>query len=252
MVQEKQQMRMAKIEELMRKELPEIPDEIKAALNKNEITPTHFSEMNNILESEKLQKEVGYQKMEKDTYLVSMYCPMPGITPEMIKWWFWWHPQKNERYQVWFPEAHFAIGYSKKQAGYFKCTECPDFQNNTQYPVEKIGGMRMPLRIDFISPEEFGFSRQMMDENNIPLIVCGHVGAFKGLIWHTEMAHIFKQTEDGLFMISRFWLGKSMKNPVLRKRIITEDMAKGMAEHCCIEYRNLVEILPVLYHENNR
>ena len=108
----------------------------------------------------------------------------------------------------------------------------------------------MPLRIDFVTPEEFGFSKPVMEENNIPLIVCGHVGAFKGLIWHTEMAHIFKQTEDGLFMISRFWLGKTMKNPLLRKLIMTDDMARGMAEHCCIEYRNLYEILPELYAEN--
>ena len=40
-----------------------------------------------------------------------------------------------------------------------------------------------------------------------------------------------------------------MTNPMLRKMIITEDMAKGMAEHCCIEYRNLHEILPLLYEE---
>lgn len=55
--------------------------------------------------------------------------------------------------------------------------------------------------------------------------------------------------ENGLFMISRFWLGKTMKNPLLRKLIITEDMARSMAEHCCVEYRNLQAILPVLYAE---
>ena len=72
------------------------------------------------------------------------------------------------------------------------------------------------------------------------------MGAFKGLVWHTEMAHIFKQTDDGLYMFSRFWLGKIM-NPVMRNFIINDDMARGMAEHCCIEYRNLCEILPMLY-----
>ena len=78
------------------------------------------------------------------------------------------------------------------------------------------------------------------------MIVCGHVGAFNGLIWHTEMAHIFRQTEDGLFLISRFWLGRTM-NPVLRKLMINDAMAQGMAEHCAVEYRNLAEILPALY-----
>lgn len=238
------------IKDLMKKELPKIPDEIQMALSKNEITPTSFYEKNNILKCEKLQKEVGYKKLDDGSYLVSMYCPMPNITPEMIEWWFWWHPQKDERYQVWFPGAHFSIGFSQKQADYFACEKLPQFQNNTQYPVEKIGGTKMPLRIDFVKPEEFGFSKSVMQENNIPLIVCGHVGAFNGLVWHTEMAHIFKQTDDGLFMISRFWLGKTMKNPLLRKLIITDKMAKGMAEHCCVEYRNLLEILPILYRDS--
>lgn len=150
---------------------------------------------------------------------------------------------------MWFPEAHSSVGYDKKQAAYFERESCPAFQNNTQYPVEKIGGTKMPLRIDFVTPEEFGFSKNVMEENKIPLIVCGHVGAFKGLIWHTEMAHIFKQTEDGLFLMSRFWMGKTMKSSLLRKAFITESMAKGMAEHCYTEYRNLSEFLPKLYQE---
>lgn len=237
------------IKELIEKPLPQIPQEISDVLGKNQITLTSFEAKNDILESESLQNEVGYKKMDDGSYLVSMYCPMHNITPEMIKWWFWWHPQSDERYQVWFPESHFSIGYSKKQEDYFKCKNLPPFQNNTQYPVEKIGGAKMPLRIDFVSPKEFGFSESIMQENDIPLIVCGHVGAFNGLIWHTEMAHIFRQTENGLFMISRFWMGKNLKNPLLRKIILTDDMAKGMAEHCCIEYRNLFEILPILYNE---
>ncbi|MDE5995689.1 MAG: hypothetical protein K2G56_02095 [Eubacterium sp.] len=37
---------------------------------------------------------------------------------------------------------------------------------------------------------------------------------------------------------------------MLRKIILTDETAKGMAEHCCIEYRNLVEILPRLYNSS--
>lgn len=238
-----------RINELMNKPLPQLSQEISDALSRNQISPTSFENKNDILSCETLQQEAGFRKMDDGSYLVSMYCPMPNITPDMIKWWFWWHPKADERYQVWFPGSHFSIGYPKKQAAYFECPSCPEFQNNTQYPTEEIGGSKMPLRIDFVTPEEFGFSKQLMEENNIPLIVCGHVGAFNGLVWHTEMTHIFKQTEDGLFMISRFWMGKSLKNPLLRKVILTDNLAKGMAEHCCIEYRNLVEILPTLYAE---
>ena len=237
------------LKELLNKPLPQMPEEIKEALRANKITKTPLECKNEILSNSDLQSEVGYAKMGDGQYLVSMLCPMPNITVEMIEWWFWWHTQDNLRYQVWYPGDHIGIKYHKKDRAFFETEDVPEFVPNTQCPVERIGGMKMPLRIDFVTPEQFGFSKEFMQENNIPKIVCGHVGAFNNLVKHTEMAHIFKQTEDGLFMISRFWLGNTMKNHLLRKLIITDDMAKGMAEHCCIEYRNLCEILPILYKE---
>lgn len=75
---------------------------------------------------------------------------------------------------IWFPEAHSSISYSKKRTGYFECESCPEFQNNTQYPDEKIGRTRMTPRIDFVTPEEFEFSKSIMKENNIPFMMsCG-------------------------------------------------------------------------------
>ncbi len=236
------------LSDLMNKPLPQMPSEITDALRENVITRTRFEEKNKILSDTVLQAEVGYTKMEDDTYLISMVCPMPGITVDMIKWWFWWHAQDSQRYQAWYPGEHVSIRFHKKDKAYFEQPTMPPFAANTHYPTEKIGGIKIPLRIDFVTPEEFGFSRQEMQDNHIPQIVCGHVGAFNNLVQHTEMAHIFKQTEKGLFMISRFWLGKAMRNHLLKKLIITEDMAKGMATHCCIEYRNLCEILPSLYN----
>jgi hypothetical protein len=236
------------IDELMQKELPEIPSDIAKKINNpNSITLTEFDDKNDILKSIDLQNEVGYSQFSDSSYLVSMTCPMPNITPQMIKWWFWWHPQKDERYQVWFPNEHYSISYAKKDKEYFNQKSLPEFKNNTQYPVERIGKIKMPLAIDFVEPEDFGFSKELMQKNNIPLIVCGHVGAMKGLVYHTEMAHIFKQTDNGLLLISRFWVGKRLKNPLLRKIILTDETAKGMAEHCCVEYRNLAQILPELF-----
>ena len=243
------QVREMELKELLKKPLPTIPPEISEQIGKSEITKTLFENKNDILTSPEQQKEIGYVKMDDGTYLVSMVCPMKGITPEMIEWWFWWHAQDSLRYQVWYPGEHVSIKYHKKNKAYFEEPMVPTFATNTHYPVERIGSKKMPLRIDFVTPEDFGFSRLVMNGNHIPLIVCGHVSAFNGLIKHTEMAHIFKQTDDGLFLISRLWLGKTMKNKLLRKMIIDEKMARGMAEHCCVEYRNLCEILPMLYDE---
>ena len=235
------------MKELLNKPLPTIPADIKEKLDKPEISLTYLNECNLILQSDALQQEVGFRQFSDGSWMVSMTCPMPEITTEMIDWWFWWHCQDNLRYQVWFPGDHISIKYSKKDRAYFEQEAQPVFQPNSQCPVEKIGGSKMPLQIDFVTPEQFGFSKEAIEKGDIATIVCGHVSAFGGLIPHTEMAHIYKQTENGLFMFSRFWLGKTM-NPFLRKFVMTEKMARGMAEHCCIEYRNLTEILPTLYH----
>lgn len=237
------------MKELLKKPLPVIPANIAEKLGHPDITLTPFENKNDVLCDRALQQEVGYSQFPDGSWLVSMYCPMPGITPEMIKWWFWWHPQADDRYQVWFPGEHYGISYNKKDTDYFTQPFVPAFRSNTHYPTERIGGARLPLRIDFVTPEQFGFSKKDMEESQIPLIVCGHVSALRGLIPHTEMAHIFRQTSDGLFLISRFWLGKTLKKPLLRKAILTEETAKGMAEHCCVEYRNLAKILPVLYNQ---
>ena len=239
------------MKELLNKPLPAIPADIKEKLDKSEISLTYFNECDLILQSDSLQQEVGYKQFPDGSWLVSMVCPMPGISREMIDWWFWWHTQDSLRYQVWFPGSHSRNGYARKDRAYFEQETKPLFQPNSQFPVEEIGGTKMPLRIDFVTPEQFGFSKEAMDRGNIATIICGHVSALGGLIPHTEMAHIYKQTEDGLFMFSRFWLGKTM-NPLLRKFVMTEKMARGMAEHCCIEYRNLAEILPGLYQKHHK
>ena len=136
------------LEELKRKPLPAIPEDIQGQLPYSAITLTVFEDKNSILKDPSQQQEVGYRRFPDGSYLVSMYCPMPGITPEMIAKWFWWHAQADKRYQVWFPGEHYGISY-----------------------------------------------------------------------------------------------------PLLRKVILTEETARGMAEHCCVEYRNLAKILPELYKD---
>ena len=239
------------MKELLKKPLPAIPGEIRKRLDHPAITPTYLNNCNAVLESDTLQQEVGYTQFPDGSWLVPMTCPMPGITKEMIDWWFWWHCQEDLGYRVWFPGDHISIRYHKKDRSYFEHPTMPPFRPNSQCPVERIGGAAMPLRIDFITPESFGFTKEAMERGNIATIVCGHVSAMGGLIPHTEMAHIYRQTGEGLFLISRFWLGKTM-HPLLRKFVMTPSMARGMAEHCCVEYRNLTEILPGLYQKHRQ
>lgn len=229
-----------------------IPNEIvKKIDNRNKITPTPFTCANSILENENLQNEIGISKLKDGSYLVAMTCQMPNVTKEMVNWWFWWHPQERDRYQLWYPGEHINISYSKENLDYFSMPDVPSFQENTQFPIEKIGFMKLPLAISFKAPENFGFSKDKMEENRVSVIVCGDVGLGKGLIYHTKMSHIFFERENGLFMVSRFWIGENLKSPLLRKLFISKKMAADMAKHCCVEYRNFAKKIPMLYKEIN-
>lgn len=243
---------MQKYEKYLRIKNVSVPEEIAAKIkNGGKITPLLLSEKDAVLSSHGLWYDAGYTKLPDGNMLVSMYCEMPGITEEMIKWWFHWHPKESARYKLWFPGEHFAISYSRRNKEYFSSEAVPDFEENTHYPVEKIGNAVLPLEIRFVSPENFGFSEKALRESGDPLIISGHVGVFRGLVRHTEMAHIFFKTEKGLLLVSRFWIGALLKTELMRKIIANENIASGMAEHCFIEYRNLAKKLPELYKEFN-
>lgn len=218
-------------------------DSSKLELGK--ITPLSFEEKDAVLTSDQFDLEMGYCDIGDGVYLVSMFCPMENVTPQMLEWWFWWHPSKGNRYRFWFPSAHHAISYSKKDEEYFSSPKYQGFKDNVQYPRESIGGRTATLRISFLTPHEFGFSFESLKEAGDPYIACGHVGV-KGIFDHTEMCHILKKKDHGYILVSRFWLGERLKKG-LRKVLINESLAKGMAEHCYYEYRYLAALLPEVH-----
>lgn len=210
---------------------------------------TAFADKNEILYKKELREDIGYTKMEDGNYIISSCVFLEKVTPEMVQWWFWWHPLEKDRYILWYPGEHFGISYPKKEKAYFEQKKMPKFKPNMQYPTERIGSMKLPLSLNFVTPEQFGYDKKLMEENNVATIVCAHVGAFKDLVPHTEMSHICFRAENGIFMVNRFWMGQRTKNPLIRKIMLTDESAKGMAEHCYIEYHNFAKKIPMLYEE---
>lgn len=237
-------------EKYLKMENAVIPADIAEKLeNQGNITAVDFSEKNKFLKNKELTREIGYTRLDNGDYLVSMEVKMPGVTKEMVDWWFWWHPMKKERYMLWYPGEHMNISYAPENEKYFNQKVQPPFEPNINYPIERIGGMVMPLSISFVTPEQFGYDKKLMKESSVATIICGHVGAFKDRIPHTEMSHIYFQEPDGLRLNGHFWIGARCKNPLLRKIMCTSKNAKGMAEHCYVEYTNLARKIPLLYAE---
>ena len=52
--------------------------------------------------------QVGYGIMDDGTGFVCNTTYMPGVTAEMLDWWFPWHSVGSDlRYKIWDPEDHY-------------------------------------------------------------------------------------------------------------------------------------------------
>lgn len=224
-----------------------------------------FNQINDLLEPGYLTMETGYCHKADGSVFVAVITQMPKVTGTMLDWWFWWHPIHSLRYKIWYPEAHFGTAldvdmetYARRKGPYDK-----RYWNTTNYPVEDIGIGRETLSIKFVPPEEFGFDGSRFAEANVATAVCGVVGSVsKRVKQHTVMCHFVRNTERGVEMRSRFWIGQKIlvsgfsersivtriiNTRTTRKLFIPQRVGQVMAMHCAQEYNNLARILPDLY-----
>ena len=131
---------------------------------------------------------------------------MPGVSAEMLDWWFDWHPRDPLRYRIWFPQDHFDISFEPATKPGAK-----PFYNTIHHPVEDVGLGRDRIRIEFLDPVEFGFPEGSVPSENCATIVCGHAGDDKRRVRHTRMCHFARGTDDGIELRSRFWIGERIE-----------------------------------------
>jgi hypothetical protein len=244
------------IKDLYSIELPELsPDEIRSLGHRPggagsagsglPITPTGINELWRLTEDGQITRENGICRLPSGGWLVSVRTEMPFVRPEMIPWWFWWYPQDPERFKVWFPGEHFDISVKED---YLYDGPFLDFFPSTQYPVETFGGKKLHLVMQFVEPEEFGFSKNSYPEKGIDRIITANIGIKLGGIQHSKTAHIFRRTRDGMEVICRYWMGERIL-PAFQRKYFTEENIHAVAVHCRREYMRLGQILPGLYKE---
>lgn len=211
-----------------------------------------------------LKVESGWTVLPDGSLQIAVRTPMPDLTPAMVDWWFDWHPERDDRYRVWHPTAHFGAGVIPGSTSGAK----PSW-GVSNVVDEDIGDGRMKARIDFVSPSEFGFRGDHLDDPVVGTIICAKAGS--AVLSHTSMAHVFLREGSGLTLRSRFWIGERispripgpvtiLEAPVewllsrrsVRQAAIPEKLGPGLAQHCAEEYSNLNEILPGLYERFSR
>jgi hypothetical protein len=217
-----------------------------------------LGDLDRLLDPEEMPGETGWCALGDGCGYVSVSTAMPGVTGEMVDWWFDWHPREAIRYQVWHPLAHTSNSVEQPAEHGAKA-----FWGTVHHPVEDVGLGTMRVRIGFLAPTELGFSTDALSDPRVATIVCGYAGDDSRRVRHTPMAHVFLNTPGGVLLRSRFWLGAAMRpyapaplaalgervlnTRAVRVRAVPRRLPRALARHCAEEYANLGRLLPELY-----
>lgn len=181
---------------------------------------------------------------------------MPDVTPEMLDWWFNWHPLEGLRYAIWCPVAHADIS-AKDPAKHLDSSGISLNERNygcTHYPVEGFNlDTAMTIGIEFMPPQDFGLHMALFKALDISNAFCANVKLFD--LDNMPMSvffHAVREIDGGVEYRSRYWIGYTMIdcNPVkLDLPVPVMDVARNNCLHSLTEYNNLASFLPQLYHE---
>jgi len=154
--------------------------------------------VNKLLNAGYLECESGHHLNEDGSHYVTVLTKIPGVTLDMIDWWFWWHPAEGVRYQIWYPEMHydtecdFGGHYDDESKTYRERLHL-----STHFVTEDIGIGKDKLTIDFMSPSDFGYDANKLNPDK-ETIICARVGSPKTGMWGVEMCHFVRVTDDGV------------------------------------------------------
>lgn len=206
-----------------------------------------FSEIGEMLEPGYLALENGYTRFEDGSGYVAVNIQFPKSTGAMIDWWFDWVGYDVMRYKIWYPGLH-AISL-------FEEYEEPETYSISKYVLEHPEGKTchtvetlirdeplQDLQIIFVNPSQYGLDLSKLGENQ--WAVCANVKSGKHTI--VQMVHFVRNTENGIEMRSRFWVGNELPKAA-RKIAISEDQLYDLAHHCLSEYTQLASFLPEVY-----
>lgn len=197
-------------------------DPAKALLKEN---------LNDLLNPGYLPSEIGYCTLPNGNGYVSSLVKMPGVTPEMIDWWFTWHQLEPLRYKIWDHYVHYNVSVSETDKQKLLSTTIPVAEKNwnvTHFINEDIGMGASNLTLKFTSPKDFGFDMTRFKEPNVGTAICT-----------PTMVHFARSIPGGVELRTRFWFPFTPPGKMLEE----------LNYHALEEYTNLAKILPSLYKE---
>jgi phloretin hydrolase len=220
-------------------------------------------EINRLLDPGYMDVETGWCSLPNGVGYISVHNKMPGVTVDMLDWWFAWHSLADLHYKIWYPPGHYGISISEKDRKKVLDPDVPIKQKiygRTDHVVEDVGTGAEDIFIYFCGPEELGFDMSRFHAPNVAAMYGGY-----GLdtpanapAWAIRapaiMCHFIREIPGGIEFRTRFWMGCTLIDgkPVhmLPYGIkVPVEAIQGLAQHNVEEYSNLREILPEIYKE---
>ncbi|KAL1872656.1 hypothetical protein Daus18300_004202 [Diaporthe australafricana] len=262
-------------------------DAIPRPISNPEKNVLPLSQIRKLLEPGDHACENGWYVYPDGTGYVTSKTQFPGCTGEMVDWWFWWHSVEGERYALWYPYNHCDAKstYARRTTSTFTPAAKRSSATGKTVPIleredvshrhkwlgsthtvsEFIGPHHMTLRIEFKEPSYFGLGTWE------DLRVAGYEAAVCGLLWDKklplkvgDMIHLWRKTEDGLELRSRYYLAHEVYVDILglkvfvdwigsllgiKKAAAGEKVAYEQLLHDQTEFTNLASFLPEIFRE---
>lgn len=215
---------------------------------------------NQLLDRGYLPLENGFTRLDSGQIFVAALTRMPGVTAEMIDWWFGWHPMETQRYKLWHPRAHQAIRAGKMIGDDPDIADRGKYLNNPNYITEYVGSESMDIVITFAEASDF-LDVGRFAEARVGTAICGTVGYQNKPVNFGLLIHLIRETSEGCEMRSRFWLGdisitwlpeRGLLNRIAGSKTVAKHAlplttGRDMTVHCAMEMNHLASFLPNLY-----
>lgn len=217
-------------------------------------------EADRLLEPGSLPLESGFTRLPNGQVFVAVLTKMPGVTAEMIDWWFGWHYMESQRYKLWHPRAHLRNGAKRMIGDDPGLSDREKYLHNPNYVTEYVGASRLEIEITFSDASDF-FDTSRFEEAGVGTAICGTVGLQKAPVTIGQLIHLIRETPDGCEMRSRFWLGKIALGDVpgaeplnrlvgsrfVARRATSLTRGRDLVVHCAMEMNHLASFLPALH-----
>lgn len=222
-------------------------------------------EINRLLDVEELEKgvEVGWCWRPDGSGYIANKIFYPGVTAEMIDWWFAWHPLEDLRYRIWYPPQHGGIHLSPMDRARILDPNVPNREKNwgvTHHVIENCDAGMDSIDITFQSPERMGFDMKRF--NKVVATMAGGMGWQVPVERNDEtitapatMCHLFYEVPGGIMHRTRFWMGVRLLPEggyecILPAGIkVPQEAVQGLARHNVKEFTRFGDFLPRIYKE---